>query len=283
MKTLAHCLTYAAAMAAISIGGMTATALADGTLDRLKKQGYATIGIANEPPFSEVKPDGNLTGAAPDVAKAVLGKLGIPEVRYQIVEYGAMIPGLQAGRFDVIAAGLYINPKRCEAILFSEPDVCGAEAFAVASGNPHGLKTYEDIAKAGVKMATCGGCAEYDYARKAGVEEENIVVAPDPQSGLKMLQSGRVAAYALGGPVIHDLLAKANDSSLEMVNPVEGLPPSCAGAGFRKEDQAFRDAYDSALKELKQTDAFPPLVDKYGFSSVVAKQASREQLCGMTQ
>ena len=72
---------------------------------------------------------------------------------------------------------------------------------------------------------------------------------------------------------------KANDPKLEMVNPVEGLPPSCAGAGFRKEDQVFRDAYDAALKELKTTEAFPPLVDSYGFSSVMAKQATREQLC----
>jgi len=277
MKVAMKFVAKAAFMAGVLCAGAASASSAD--LEALKAQGYATIGIANEPPFSEVKPDGTLTGAAPDVAKAVMQKLGVPEVRYQIVDYGAMIPGLQAGRFDFIAAGLYINPKRCAAILFSEPDVCGAEAFAVEAGNPHKLKTYEDIAKAGITMATCGGCAEYDYAKKAGVAEANIVVAPDPQSGLKMLQSGRVKAYALGGPVIHDLLAKANDHKLEIVNPVEGLPPSCAGAGFRKEDEAFRNAYDAALKDLKAGDAFPPLVDTYGFSSVVAKQATREQLC----
>ena len=277
MKTKFKFLTKAAFMAAGLCVGMESALSAD--LDALKAQGYATIGIANEPPFSEVKPDGTLTGSAPDVAKAVMAKLGVPEIRYQIVDYGAMIPGLQAGRFDFIAAGLYINPKRCAAILFSEPDVCGAEAFAVEAGNPHGLKTYEDIAKAGIAMATCGGCAEYDYAKKAGVAEANIVVAPDPQSGLTMLQSGRVKAYALGGPVIHDLLTKANDPKLEIVNPVEGLPPSCAGAGFRKEDEAFRNAYDAALKDLKASDAFPPLVDSYGFSSVMAKRATREELC----
>lgn len=265
-------------LAVVAAAGTTASRAED-TLEKLKAQGYATIGIANEPPFSEVKPDGTLTGAAPDVAKAVMAKLGVPEVRYQIVDYGAMIPGLEAGRFDFIAAGLYINPKRCESISFSEPDVCGSEAFAVETGNPLGLKTYEDIAKAGITMATCGGCAEYDYAKKAGVSEANIVVAPDPQSGLKMLQSGRVKVYALGGPVIHELVTKANDPKLEIVNPVEGVPPSCAGAGFRKGDEAFRKAYDEALKDLKGSDAFPPLVDSYGFSSVVAKRTTREQLC----
>lgn len=264
---------------AAAVAGGTTASQAEDTLEKLRAQGYATIGIANEPPFSEVKPDGTLTGAAPDVAKAVMAKLGVPDVRYQIIDYGAMIPGLQAGRFDFIAAGLYINPRRCESILFSEPDVCGSEAFAVEAGNPLGLRTYADIATAAIPMATCGGCAEYDYAKQAGVSDANIIVAPDPQSGLRMLQSGRVKVYALGGPVIHELLTKANDPSLEIVNPVLGVPPSCAGAGFRKEDEAFRNAYDEALKALKETDEFPPLVDSYGFSSVVAREATRELLC----
>lgn len=257
----------------------TVPAAAENLLSKLKQQGYATIAIANEPPFTEVKPDGTLTGASVDVARAVMKKLGVPEIRYQIVDYGAMIPGLQARRFDFIAAGLYINPKRCAAIIFSQPDVCGSEAFAVEKGNPLGIKTYEDIAKAGVTMAACGGCAEYDYAKKAGVPESKIVVSPDPQSGLKMLQSGRVKVLALAGTVIHDLLEKAGDPKLEMVNPVPGVPVACAGAGFRKEDEAFRNAYDVALKELKASSEFAPLVDKYGFSSTQAKQTTREKLC----
>ena len=42
------------------------------TLKRLKKQGYATVAVANEPPYSDIKTDGYVTGAAPDVARAVL-------------------------------------------------------------------------------------------------------------------------------------------------------------------------------------------------------------------
>ena len=44
------------------------------TLKRLKKQGYATVAVANEPPYSDIKPDGFVGGAAPDIARAVLNK-----------------------------------------------------------------------------------------------------------------------------------------------------------------------------------------------------------------
>ena len=32
---------------------------------------------------------------------------------------GFVIPGLNAGRFDLIAAGLFITPERCEQVAFS--------------------------------------------------------------------------------------------------------------------------------------------------------------------
>ncbi|MDA8756247.1 hypothetical protein N9M98_05685, partial [Candidatus Pseudothioglobus singularis] len=36
------------------------------------------------------------TGAAPDVARAVLAVLGVPELKAEVIMYGAMIPALQA-------------------------------------------------------------------------------------------------------------------------------------------------------------------------------------------
>ena len=58
--------------------GIVTTSFAESeTLTRLKKQGYATVAVANEPPYSDIKPDGFVGGAAPDIARAVLNKLGV--------------------------------------------------------------------------------------------------------------------------------------------------------------------------------------------------------------
>jgi polar amino acid transport system substrate-binding protein len=148
-----------------------APASAEDTLEKLRKQGFATVAVANEPPYSDIKSDGYVTGAAPEVARAVMKKLGVPELKAQVVPYGSMIPALLARRVDMATSGLYIKPDRCEAIIYSEPDLCGAEAFAVAKGNPHNLHTYEDIAaNPDVTMTTCAGCAEELYATERGVQ-----------------------------------------------------------------------------------------------------------------
>ncbi len=135
-------------LAAAGLAGVlpVGQARAEDTLARLKEQGYARVAIANEPPWTAVNSDGTVTGAAPEVARAVMAKLGVPELVATVSEYGAMIPGLQAGRFDVVTAGLFIKPERCAAVIFSQPDLCDAEAFAVKKGNPTGVTTYEALA-----------------------------------------------------------------------------------------------------------------------------------------
>src|SRR5690606_13741816 len=96
----------------------------DGKLEALKEQGFARIAIANEPPYTAVGADGKVSGAAPDVARVIFERLGVKEVVASISEYGAMIPGLQAGRHDVITAGLFMKPERCNAVAYSEPVLC---------------------------------------------------------------------------------------------------------------------------------------------------------------
>lgn len=261
------------------IAGSFGTASAD-TLQKLRDQGYATVAVANEPPYSDVKGDGYVTGAAPDVARAVMKKLGVPELKAQVVGYGSMIPALLARRVDMATSGLYIKPKRCESIIYSEPDLCGAEAFAVMKGNPHNILTYEDIGKnPDVTMTTCAGCAEEAYALERGVSPDQIKVFTDPPSGIKMLQQGRVDVFALSGLGTQDLLRKFSDPNLELIMPVKGVPMGCAGAAFNPEDTAFRDAYDQALKELKDSGEFAKIIEPYGFSTEATLAVKRDDFC----
>tara|TARA_R110002126_G_scaffold291800_1_gene459060 strand:+ start:144201 stop:145049 length:849 start_codon:yes stop_codon:yes gene_type:complete len=251
-----------------------------GTLEKLQEQGYATVAVANEPPYSDIKGDGYVTGAAPDVARAVMAKLGVPEIKASVVSYGSMIPALMARRVDMATSGLYIKPKRCESIIYSEPDLCGAEAFAVAKGNPHGVLTYEDIARnPELTMTTCAGCAEEAYALERGVNPEQIKVFTDPPSGMKMLQQGRVNVFALSGLGTQDLVRKFDDPNIELVMPVKGVPMGCAGAAFNAGDTDFRNAYDKALAELKASGEFAKIIEPYGFSAAATMGVKRDDFC----
>ena len=68
----------------------------------------------------------------------MLAKMGIAQVDGVLTEFGSLIPGLQAGRFDIIAAGMFVNPKRCEQMQFSEPTYGIGQAFLVAEGQSEG-------------------------------------------------------------------------------------------------------------------------------------------------
>src|SRR6266581_1884922 len=117
-------------------GGSTSTS-SENLLDQLRKAGVIRVGFANEAPYGYADSSGKLTGEAPTVAKAVMQKLGVPDVEGVLTEFGALIPGLNANRFDIIAAGMFITPPRCNAILFSNPDYVATEALAVKAANRH--------------------------------------------------------------------------------------------------------------------------------------------------
>ena len=148
-----------------------------------------------------------------------------------------------------------------------------------------------------VLIATSGAVVDFTYlqtarsraqnaldaaalALQAGVSRDNAVVVPDGQSGIKMLQDGRIDAYALPTLSIRDLVQKASDSNLEVITPVKDTPVFCAGAAFNKNDTDLRDAYDKVLAEMQESGEFKKIVEPFGFPAEAAKLTNREQLCG---
>src|SRR5438477_9261647 len=169
-------------MAAASVGtlGISSVAFAETTFERAKSQGFIRIGFANEAPFAYATPDGKLTGEAPEIAKVILKKLGINEVDGVLTEFGSLIPGAKAHRFDIIAAGMFINPKRCQEIAFSEPSYGIGQAMLVKKGNPKGVKDYSTFKEnSALKLAVMAGAVEGGYAKDAGVAQDQLVVLPD--------------------------------------------------------------------------------------------------------
>src|SRR5690606_21125878 len=114
----------------------------------------------------------------------------------------------------------------------------------------------------------------------AGVQDAVVTPVPDIQAGLKLLQDKRIDAYLLPGMSLADLKKKANDDNLVVVAPLGGSQVTCAGAGFRKEDVALRDAYDAALKELKDSGEFAKILEGFEMNPKLAMTTTREQLCG---
>ena len=99
-------------------------------------------------------------------------------------------------------------------------------------------------------------------------------------SGLKMVQDGRIDAYAMPILSLRDGLKRTEATDLEIYGPTKGLPIACAGAAFRKSYGELRDAYDKVLQELKDSGEFTKVLEPFGFSAEAAMITKRETLCG---
>lgn len=97
------------------------------TLEKIKEQGYVTVGFANEQPYAYATPDGQLTGLNVEIAREVFNNMGVEELNPVLTEFGSLIPGLKAERFDVITAGMYITPERAEEADFADQNTKSAE------------------------------------------------------------------------------------------------------------------------------------------------------------
>jgi polar amino acid transport system substrate-binding protein len=144
--------------AAAGLVAHAATANAETTLQRIQRTGEVRIGYANESPFAYTTPDGTVTGESPEIAKKVFAKLGVRQVDAVLTEWGSLIPGLRAGRFDVIAAGMYVTPERCKQVAFANPQYQIQDTLLTLKGNPKNLQSYADVGKnPDAKLAVMAG------------------------------------------------------------------------------------------------------------------------------
>lgn len=261
----------------------------DGSLlEELREAGTVTVGVANEVPYGyEDEETGEVTGEAPEIAKLVFEELGVPEMEAVVTEFGGLIGGLQSGNFDMIAAGMYINPDRAEQVLFTDPDYCVLESMLVPEGNPDGLTNYNSVAETDAVLAVASGTVNVDYAEWAGIPEDQIEEFAGIEDQYDALAAGRVDAVS--GTI---LTVQQHADVMEGFDALPAFPAldeegneilGCGGFGFRYENEELRDAFNEVLNEMKQDGRVADIVEEFlGLRSLAedAQDLTLEDLIG---
>lgn len=278
----------AIAWLAVAVG----TAAGAGTLDDIKTSGTVRIGIPNIVPYGYIDGDGTVTGQAAELARAFFADMGVAEVDPVVTEWGGLIGGLLAGRFDLIATGMIIQPERCRQIAFGDPEYKLVSAFVVRKGNPLALTSYEAVAanpKARLGMLT--GSGDIRYAELSGIAEGQKVMFPDFTTAVAGLQADRVDAVAGRSVTIQNALSRIGDANIEYAELTEqprgedGEPViSYGGMGFRKEDAALREAWNLWLKDQLASGQATAIMAPFGFGpeTLPPSGLTADQICGDT-
>ncbi|MDE3239252.1 MAG: ectoine/hydroxyectoine ABC transporter substrate-binding protein EhuB [Paracoccaceae bacterium] len=264
MKTSALATTV---VAGLWLGVSAVTALAGPLDNRIASGKTIRIGFANEMPFAYPGKDGSPKGFVNAEVIGVLAEMGYTKIEAVQTEWGGLIPGLNAGQFDIITGGMNILKARCENIAFSEPMAKIGDGFIVPKGNPKGIRTYADIKVKNATLVTGAGYSNIEAAKAAGIPNAKIMIVPGPTEILAAVTAGRADAGTGTYPTMKQLADKSG-GAVDVADP-SAMPDSSfnwAGVGFRKSDKDFLDKFNAAQKAYLGSPEMMAAVKPYGYS-----------------
>ena len=216
------------------------------------------------PPMQYVGDNGELKGMHVDLGDALAKQLGL-EPDYQRVEFAVMVPGLAARRWDMINTGIYWTEERSK-LMYMVPTERSSLGFAVARGNPLGIKSWEDLS--GRRLSVELGGIEETRSRdvnamlqKAGKPGLELLTFNNFAAAFQALRAGQVEAVT-----VSDSTSMYMQQRGDFTRAVSGLFPQTVSIAFA--DKTLADAAVAALNDLRRTGFYDTLLDRYGILKI---------------
>jgi cystine transport system substrate-binding protein len=225
--------------------------------DELGLVSAGTLTVATEGtyrPFSFHDETGELVGFDVEIAEAVADKLGL-EVKFQETQWDAIFAGLEAGRFDVIANQVSINPEREEKYLFTAPYTVSPGVIVVPEDDDS-ISSFDDLA--GKTTAQSLTSNWYELAQESGATVEAV---EGWAQAVALLEQGRVDATINAKLTFLDYEKSDGPTGLKIA--AETDDPASSAFALTKDKQALVDAIDDALAQLREEGVLAEISDKY--------------------
>ncbi|WP_270937631.1 ectoine/hydroxyectoine ABC transporter substrate-binding protein EhuB [Falsiroseomonas oryzae] len=259
------------------------------TLERATREGAIRVGFPNQVPYAYATPEGRLTGTDAEVARKIVAAMGIPAMDGVLTEFASLIPGLQAGRFDIVLA-MFVNPQRCAQVLFSEPIYGIGQSLIVPAGNPKNIRSYDDVVtRQDIRFAVMAGAVQRSYARDLGIADARVQQFPDGMAAVAALRAGRADVFGISSLAAAQLIEAAGpQGGVERIalspDPVIGGRPA-RGHGafaFRRADAALRDRFNEALRGFLASPDHLATLRPFGLTEENMPTLTTAELCAPT-
>lgn len=258
-KFLALMLAALMVFALAACGGNTSTeetTAADETTVAEEKKVLTMATNAEFPPYEYYEGD-KVVGIDAEVAALIADKLGM-ELKIVDVAFDSIIPGVQAGKYDMGMAGMTVTDERLEKVNFSSSYATGVQSVIVKDGGA--VASLDDIAgkKIGVQTSTTGDIyASDEFGEDAVVKYDNGAAA------VQGLIAGKV-----------DCVIIDNEPAKSYVAANEGL--SILDTEYAVEDYAICFAKENTELQAKVDEALKALIADGKVAEVVAKYIKAE-------
>jgi octopine/nopaline transport system substrate-binding protein len=263
---------------------LTATALA-GAPAQAKEWKSVTIALeGGYAPWNLTLPGGKLGGFEPELVANLCQRIKL-QCNLVAQDWDGMIPGLQAGKFDVLMDAISITPEREKIIAFSRPYAATPATFAVsdtkilpkASPSAPVVKLTGD---AKTDQPTVDGLRKQLKGKTIGIQSGTVytkfindgfkdiatirVYKTSPERDLD-LANGRIDASFDDVTYYAANADKKESAQISMAGPKIGGPIWGPGEGlaFRKQDADLKAKFDTAIADALKDGTVKKLSDKW--------------------
>lgn len=245
--------------------GLAAWVRRDASFARVQARGLLRVGVAIEPPYAMLNPDGEPSGESPGVARAVSAALQLRPA-WIVTPFERLLPELEAARFDLVAAGLFVTDERARRVRFCRPQLRVRPGWLVQPGNPRGLGAYADLgAGPGPRLAVLAGSVEEAEFVRRGVPAARLLHLPDANTGAAAVATGAADGLALSWPSVSHL-ARAAGQGLQAV-PAPGPAAALVAMAVRRDEGALQRAIDGVLAPYLHSAAHLALLQPLGLGA----------------
>lgn len=230
------------------------TESATSTVDKIKSEGKLVIGTSPDyPPFETLDDQMNVIGFDIDVMNEVAKDLGV-DLEIVQMDFGSLIEGLKAKKFDAVAAGVTITDDRKEQVDFSDPYIAGNDALVMRKDNAIEVNNLEDLK--GLTVSAQLGTTQADTLKSV----DGIKVA---EYDLFTTAATAVAAKQADAVFLNDVVAQAfvkQNPDLTIVYQQATQPVAYA---VRKDSPDLAQAINETLARLKESGELDELMIKW--------------------
>jgi polar amino acid transport system substrate-binding protein len=216
----------------------------------------ATAVDATFAPHAMPKLGGGIEGFNVDLANEIARRLKRP-INIEPTQFSGLIPGLNAKKYDWIAAPTTVTPERAKALLFTEGYLDTDFQFLVKKSDPE-IKALEELK--GKTISVNKGSA-YDSWAKNNAEKYGFKydVYDTNADAVQAVLSGRASTNLAGNTVVA-WAARQNPMVKTTFTIKTGLVWAIP---FRADDKAGREQISMVLKCMKQDGGLAALYEKW--------------------
>jgi lysine-arginine-ornithine-binding protein len=227
------------------------------------------------PPFGYREASGELKGYDIDIAREIGKRMGA-DLTFVCQAFDGMLPGLMAGKFDLVVASLSITDERKKSIDFSVPYRSASARFIgpkAATLNPMSADGKPNPAALKGKVIGIQRATTYEKYLTASFPGVELGRYDTVDNMLLDLKAGRID-LAFGGPIklSADFLEKPQGKDFGFVGPeiddVQAFGPGI-GVGLRKNEPEMLNAVNAALKGMFDDGTFKAINQRYWQFSVL--------------